>query len=70
MDWNVHSRSWPGFGAGCTMRVFQPPGPDCCSIMPKRGETLRVLARLNDVSRSRRERGASFAVSSPNAKFG
>ena len=52
------------------MRVFQPPGPDCCSMMPKRGEMLRVRMRLYEVSRSRSDSGASFDVSRPNAKFG
>ena len=39
-------------GIGIIIRQFHPPAPDCCSIMPKTGEILLVLASIWEELRS------------------
>lgn len=64
------ARICPGLGAGWRIRLTQPPGPDCCSIIPKLGEIERQRVRLQLLPRSFMAPGFSGWVPSSKAKFG
>src|SRR3954468_2414954 len=52
IDWYVHKRIWPGLGLGSSMRLVQPPAPDCCSMIANVAEMPRVMLRFQLQRRS------------------
>ena len=42
----VHRVICPGFGVGAAIRLFHPLAPDCCSMIPKLGDTARTSVRF------------------------